>query len=295
MLRLKSMWMAIPVMMAAAASLPGWQQPEAEAERQLEAAIHREMVLGDLKGAMEQYHALLGHAAESKGVAARALFQIAQCQEKLGQRREALATYRQVAAEYRGTEVAAGAQAKLADFDLNSPGPRNLKFEEGEVGKVPPGWFVPALPREAAYLAELRRTGCRSGVGCAVVLVPSNAPPFGYLMQSFNAAPYRGMKVRLRAWLRLEPRPPGDLVTSYLRLEASPAEDSAQMRLSVDRGNHRSGFFDNMDDRPVRSAEWTRCEIVGTIDDDARFIDIGVMSIGRGRAWVDEVSFEVLK
>jgi hypothetical protein len=291
------MWMAIPIMtaMAAAASLPGWQQPEAEAERQLEAGIHREMVLGDLKGAMEQYRAILGHAAGSKAVSARALFQIAQCQEKLGQRREALATYRRVAAEYRGTDVAAGAQAKLADFDENSPGPRNLKFEDGEVGKVPPGWIVLALPREAAYLAELRRTGCRSGVGCAVVLVPSNAPrPLGYLMQSFNAAPYRGLTVRLRAWLRLEPRPPGDLVTSWLRME-SPEKDSAQMWLSVDRENHRSGFFDNMDDRPVRSAEWTRCEIVGAIDEDARFIDIGVMSTGRGRAWVDDVSFEIVK
>jgi hypothetical protein len=292
------MWMAIPVMttmMLAAASPSGWQQPEAEAERQLEAGIHREMVLGDLKGAMDQYRAILGNTAGSKAVSARALFQIAQCQEKLGQRREALGTYRRVAAEYRGTDVAAGAQAKLADFDENAPGPRNLKFEDGEVGKVPPGWIVLALPREAAYLAELRRTGCRSGVGCAVVLVPSNAPrPLGYLMQSFNAAPYRGMTVRLRAWLRLEPRPPGDLVTSWLRME-SPEKDSAQMWLSVDRENHRSGFFDNMDDRPVRSAEWTRCEIAGAIDGDARFIDIGVMSIGRGRAWVDDVSFEIVK
>jgi hypothetical protein len=49
-----------------------------------------------------------------------------------------------------------------------------------------------------------------------------------------------------------------------------------------------------MDDRPVRSSEWTRCEIVGKIEPDAVFIDIGVMSIGRGRVWVDDVSFEVV-
>jgi hypothetical protein len=290
------MWMAIPAIMAAAASLPGWPQPAVEAERQLEAGIHREMVLGDLKGAIEQYRGILGHAAGSKAVEAQALFQIAQCQEKLGRRTEALATYHRVAAEYPGTDWAAFAQAKRADFDDNAPGPRNLKFEDGEVGKVPAGWQVWALPREAAYWAELRRTGCRSGVGCAVVLVPSNAPrPFGYLGQSFNAAPYRGRTVRLGAWLRLEPRRPDDLVTSWLRMEPPPAEDSAQMRLSVDRENHRSGFFDNMDDRPMRSAEWTHCEITGTIDEDARFIEIGVMSIGRGRAWVDDVSFEIVK
>ncbi|HTX36576.1 MAG TPA: tetratricopeptide repeat protein [Bryobacteraceae bacterium] len=295
------MWIAISAILAAAATGPGWPQPEAEAERRLEAGIHREMVLGDLKGAMEEYRALVGHAAGSKAVGskaveARALFQMAQCQEKLGRHTDALATYRRVTAEYRGTDGAVRAQARLADLVDNAPGPRNLKFEEGEVGKMPPGWQVWALPSEAADLAELRRTGCRSGVGCAVVLVPSNAPrPFGYMGQSFNAAPYRGRTVRLGAWLRLEPRSPGDLITSWLRMEAPAAEDSAQMRLSVDRQNHRSGFFDNMENRPVRSAEWTRCEIVGTIDNDARFIEIAVMSIGRGRAWVDDVSFEVVK
>jgi len=282
------------IAVAAAASSPSWMQ-EAEAERQLEAGIHREIVLGDLKGAIDQYRAVVAHSAGSKVVEARALFQIAQCQEKLGRRTDAVATYRRVATEYRATDWAGRAEARLADFDDSAPGPRNLKFEEGELGKVPPGWFVPALPREASYRAELRRTGCRSGVGCAVVFVQSNAPPYGYLMQSFNAAFYRGRTVRMRAWLRLEPRPPDDIVTSYLRMEPSPADDRAQMRLSVDRPNHRSGFFDNMDDRPVRTAEWTHCEITGTVDDDARFIEIGVMSIGRGRAWVDDVSFEIVK
>jgi len=289
------MWMAIPTLMAAAAALPVWQQPETESERQLEAALHRQIVLGDLKGAIAQYRAIAGRPA-SQAVAARALFQMAQCQEKMGLRPEALATYRRVAVEYATvTELAAGARSKLADFDGSTPGPRNLRFEEGEIGQVPPGWFVPTLPREAAYVAELRRSGCRSGVGCAMVLVPSNAPrPFGDLMQSFNAAPYRGRTVRLRAWLRLEPRPPGDLVNSWLRGE-STTDDRAQMRLSVDRQNHRTGFFDNMDDRPVRSAEWTLCEISGKVDEDAQFIEIRIMCIGRGRVWVDDVSFEIVR
>ena len=56
----------------------------------------------------------------------------------------------------------------------------------------------------------------------------------------------------------------------------------------------RNGFADNMDDRPVRTGNWTRCEIVGEINDDARFINFGVMSIGGGRVWVDDVSFEVI-
>jgi hypothetical protein len=49
-----------------------------------------------------------------------------------------------------------------------------------------------------------------------------------------------------------------------------------------------------MHDRPVRTSEWTMCEIVGEIGEDARFINFGVESIGGGRVWVDDVSFEVV-
>ena len=255
---------------------------KADPEVQLEAALHREIVLGDVKGALEQYKAILAQPGNSKETAARALWQMGQCLEKLGQRREAHMAYTRVVAEYGDqAEIAGQARAQLAGWEEPLAGPRNLRFEQGTAGKAPPGWFVPALPKDADYIAELRRSGCRSRLGCAVVRVPANAPtPVASLMQSFSAAAYRGKTVRLRAWLRLE---------------ASDSEDKAQMLLSVDRANRQSGFSDNMNDRPVRSAEWTRCEIVCPVDRDATFISFGVLSIGRGRVWVDDVSFEVVR
>jgi hypothetical protein len=66
------------------------------------------------------------------------------------------------------------------------------------------------------------------------------------------------------------------------------------MWLSVDRPADKKGFFDDMSDRAVRSPEWTFREIRARIDPDATFIKFGVMSIGRGRVWVDSVSFEVV-
>ena len=265
-------------------------------EMQLESAIHREMVLGDLKGAIERYKAILAQPALSRPVAARAVFQLGECLEKSGQRQGAYAAYVRVTREYGDQgEVAGQARALLAVWEKPVSGPRNLNFEEGVVGKVPPGWFVPALPRDANHLAELRRTGCRSRIGCAVVLVPPNAPtPLGNLMQSFGAAAYRGKRVRLRAWLRLEDQGPDEQPGARLGIWELLRPSRAQMWLSVDRASRRPGFFDNMDDRPVRSTDWTRCEIATPIDDDATFINFGVMSIGRGRVWVDDVSFETV-
>jgi hypothetical protein len=256
-------------------------QTRADLETQLEAAIHREVVLGDLPGALEQYQAIVSQPSAPKNIAARAVFQMAQCLEKTGRRKEARAAYGRVATEYGDlAEVAALARSRIAGWEESLAGPQNLNFEQGVAGKAPPFWFVPALPKDADGVAQLQRIGCRSRIGCAVVLAPDKAPnQSGTLMQSFPAAAYRGKAIRLRA---------------SLRLDSAIAEDHAQMWLYVDRPNARRGFVDDMSDRPVRSSEWTRCEISGAIDADATFINFGVTTIGRGRVWVDEVSFEVI-
>src|SRR5258708_18198602 len=68
-------------------------------EAQLESAIHREVVLGDLTGAIEQFKAIAG-SAQSKAIAARALFHAAQCLEKSGRRAEAYDAYTRVVKEH---------------------------------------------------------------------------------------------------------------------------------------------------------------------------------------------------
>jgi hypothetical protein len=256
---------------------------QSDGERQLETAVYREAVMGDVAAAIGMYRAILAQQGMARPVAARALWQLGQCQEKLGQRREAHATYARLAREYAAESgIAAQARGKLAGWSDALPGPRNLRFEEGDAGKTPPGWFVPQVEKISGSLAELRRKGCRSNVGCAVVIAPATAAAsdsVGNLMQSFRAAAYRGKTVRLRAWVRVEAGGPGD---------------RAQMWLRVDRPNGKVGFLEDMDGRPVRAAEWTSCEIVAEIDSDAEFVDFGVRSMGRGRVWVDEVSFDIV-
>lgn len=260
----------------------------ADSAEQFEAAHFREVVTGDLTGAIEEYRTIAAEPGIERRVAAKTLLEIGLCQEKLGRRSEAYATYTRVAGEFGDqADVVKKAQIKLALWS----GPRNLKFEEGVAGKAPPGWFVPALPKDADYLAELRRDHCRSRSGCAVVLAPANVPrPTGNLMQSFSAAAYAGKTVRLHAWLRVE----AFFVSPALGLRLPAPEDRAELWLTVERSNRRKGFSENMDDRPIRSSDWTECEIVGDIDSDAQFINFGVLSIGGARVWVDDVSFDVI-
>jgi len=114
------------------------------------------------------------------------------------------------------------------------------------------------------------------------VLLPSAAPssaPFGNIMQVFSAQPFRGKTVRLRAWVRVD---------------KAEAADHAQMWLRVDRPGMQMGLFDNMGDRPITSSDWVNYEIVGEVEADALFINIGVMSMGKARVWVDDATFEIV-
>ena len=74
--------------------------PGAGLEKQLEAAIHREVVLGDLAGAMKEYRNIVAKAGVPRPVAARALLQTGECMEKLGRGPEAYNSYRRVENEY---------------------------------------------------------------------------------------------------------------------------------------------------------------------------------------------------
>ena len=58
-------------------------------EKEMAAAIHREVVLGDLPGAMEQYRHILAQPGVPPPLAARALLQTGECLEKLGQGKDA--------------------------------------------------------------------------------------------------------------------------------------------------------------------------------------------------------------
>jgi Tol biopolymer transport system component len=103
----------------AAALLAGLQRP-GESEKQLEAAIHKEVVQGDLKGAIEQYNKILAQKATPRPVAAQALYQVGQCQEKLGQA-EARKAYERLVKDY-GDQAGIVAQARARLAALGGPG-----------------------------------------------------------------------------------------------------------------------------------------------------------------------------
>lgn len=133
-------------------------------------------------------------------------------------------------------------------------------------------WRVPAALGALGYSAEPRQEGCPSA-RCTVLLPPDTpaAGAFGNLMQTLDAAPFRGRKLSLHAWVRVE------------------GDGHAQLYLRVLRAGRQLGFYDDMGDRPIASPQWRRYEIAGEAAADAQSVQIGVLSYGKARVWIDSV------
>ncbi|HSK18085.1 MAG TPA: S41 family peptidase [Longimicrobiales bacterium] len=165
----------------------------------------------------------------------------------------------------------------LVSIPCSAQSIRNGGFEEGPEMGVPVGWTVGG----AGTKVELVTVGVRDGAYAVRLSRTGAAAPgqFGTLVQSVDAAPYRGNRVRLRGWVKTDPAAPGAVVGLWLR---------------ADRADRQRGFFDNMQDRPIRGANWQRYEIVGDVAEDATHLVFGLLLQGNGSAWLDAMSLEVV-
>lgn len=164
------------------------------------------------------------------------------------------------------------------------PGLANADFEQGAVGQTPPGWFVPPAVSAAGFSAALTNDRPKSGRQCVLLQggpnVEINENSFGNIMQTLDATPYRGKRIHLHA---------------VIRLQAAAPNDQARVWLRVDRANGAMGLFNNMSDHPliVSDKAWHECDIVGNVEADAERLSLGLLLIGKGKAWMDNVSLTI--
>jgi Tol biopolymer transport system component len=97
-----------------AAALAQGAQKTGQLEVDLQAAIQKETVQGDLKAAIAMYEKILARAGANRAVAAKALIRIGKCYDKMGDA-EARKAYERVLRDYAGeTEQVQDARAGLA-------------------------------------------------------------------------------------------------------------------------------------------------------------------------------------
>lgn len=166
--------------------------------------------------------------------------------------------------------------------------PSNLDFEQGTPGETPPEWTGPRGSAGDRYRAEVTRDNPVSGSRCARIRsVPGRAygESYGSLMQTVDAAPYKGKHLRLRASVRVAPAAAGPAgASAYLWLRASGSGFGPGAEL----------LSAGMENRPIVSGGWSEYTLEGDVPAGARSISYGLAFVGEGAAWLDAVSLEAV-
>lgn len=104
---------------------------------------------------------------------------------------------------------------------------------------------------------------------------------FGNLMQAFVPNDFWGKRLRMTAWVKTK-------LTS----------GTAQLWVRVDgewKTDTKSGCFDNMNDRPIKGdTDWTKYSVVVDVPQDSDHVWFGLMLIGTGQIWLDDVTMEAV-
>jgi hypothetical protein len=160
--------------------------------------------------------------------------------------------------------------------------PTNLNFETDKSRDKVSGWkLTPVCAPTDSFTSTSENPFQGNSSGLIKLGAEKSLGAYCIIVQSFDAANFRGKKVRLRSAIKTENKGKGQ----------------AQMWFRVDRktskGNGLTGFFDNMGDRPVTSDKWGYYDIEAVVSPDAATLNIGFLIYGSGQTWVDDISFEI--
>jgi erythromycin esterase len=160
--------------------------------------------------------------------------------------------------------------------------PANLDFEAGQPGTWPLGWTEPRGIARIEWDVRLSTADARDG-DQAVVIRRLPGPTYGetaaQLSQRADASPWRGQRIALRVWARVDAGPTG---RGHLWLEITEPGDPYSEPV----------FYESTADRPITSPDWQEYVILADVPIDADIITFGFAYSGDGEAWVDAMSLE---
>jgi hypothetical protein len=159
-------------------------------------------------------------------------------------------------------------------------GSLSCKKEDSNVLIEPRGWFLSGnrIQNYQIGIDDLdAQHGQKSGYIASVV---DTSTGFGTLMQLCNGNNFRGERIRMRGYIQsygLETT----LTMMWVRV------DDFDKRVIAD--------FDDMDNRPITGTQfWRSCEIVFDVPESNCVINYGVVLIGTGKVWMDNVTFDTV-
>ena len=139
------------------------------------------------------------------------------------------------------------------------------------------GWFKAGVSPEKyqLYLDEkIFNTGTKSA--CIKTIADEyTADEFGNIMQVFKAKNFLGKRVKFSGFIK-----------------SQEVDGWCGLWMRIDGKSGVMLGFDNMESRSVKgTTEWNHYSCVLDVPDNAVLINIGMLIVGKGQVWLDNVSF----
>jgi hypothetical protein len=177
--------------------------------------------------------------------------------------------------------------APVRDVSAQENEPRNLSFEEPTpVGGSPPGWWfiqhAGAPSFEFAIDDRISKDGQRS-----LRIKRTGTEPFGLILQTVRGGQFRGKRVRLTAFLRL------DNVEPFGR---GALRDMSGATLLLRSQGNGAFALDDMRDRPLRGTKaWSKAGVEIDVPPTADIVEFGATLSGTGTLWATAFKLEVVE
>lgn len=143
---------------------------------------------------------------------------------------------------------------------------------------VPKGW-IKAGSDPKAYEFGTTTDASRNGKVGYMKSTEKKIAGFGTLMQNIYPKSFLGKRVRMTAYIRTENVV--DWCGMWMRVDG---EKKAEML-----------GFDNMEKRAIKgTTPWTKYEIVLDVPSNAIGLAYGVLTVGTGDAYIDDINFEIV-
>jgi len=158
--------------------------------------------------------------------------------------------------------------------------------EERIEGDITPGFPHPWQlfgrrdgDRARSFYGGIDRKVYRGGEKCISFLaVAVTSKDQARLTQRFHADAFRGRRVRFSGYVK-----------------TNRVLERAGLWLRIDTESKQAYAFDDMENRAINgTVDWTLCEVVLDVPEDAAAIYLGAHLIGRGQVWVDDCSCEIV-
>lgn len=144
---------------------------------------------------------------------------------------------------------------------------------------IPKGWSPGGSDLTQYEMGLEKGSGQGGGNAATIKSIPDEPKAFGTMMQYCAPDNYLGKRVRMSG-----------------SMKSKNVVNWAGFWLRIDQSNSKEALsFDNMQDRPIKgSVDWTHCEIVLDVPDNASKIAFGALLDGKGQIWFDNLKFEIV-